>query len=61
MSFFEANYKGYSLNFLTLKQLLIDGGIESNLGPTQNDCKSPDGHPKKIEVFKGTAFVVVQR
>ena len=28
---------------------------ESNPGPTQNDCKSPVGHPKKIKVFKGTA------
>ena len=52
--FLELNYRWYNLNFLKLK-VLIDGDIESNLGPTQNDCKSPVGHPKKIKVFKGTA------
>ena len=51
----ELNYRGYNLNFLKLKQLLVDGDVESNPGPTQNDCKSPVGHPKKIKVFKGTA------
>ena len=35
--------------------MLIDGDIGSNTGPTQNDCKSPVGHPKRIKVFKGTA------
>ena len=34
----ELNYKGYNLNFLKLKQLVIDGDIESNPGPPQNDC-----------------------
>ena len=29
--------------------------MESNPGPTQNNCKSPVGHPKKIKMFKGTA------
>ena len=53
--FLELNYRGYNLNFLKLKQLLIDGDIESNPGPTQNDCKSSVGRPKKIKVFKGTA------
>ena len=53
--FLELNYRGCNLNFLKLKQLLIDGDIESNPGPTQNDCKSPVGHPKKIKEFKGTA------
>ena len=53
--FLELNYRGYNLNFLKLKQLLIDGDIESNPGPTQNDCKSPVGRPKKIKLFKGTA------
>ena len=52
--FLELNYRGYNLNFLKLKQLLIDGDIELNPGPTQNDCKSPVGHPKKIKLFKGT-------
>ena len=53
--FRELNYRGYNLNFLKLKELLIDGGIESTPGPTQSDCKSPVGHPKKIKAFKGTA------
>ena len=53
--FLELNYGGYNRNFLKLKQLLIDGDIESNPGPTQNDCESPVGHPKKIKEFKGTA------
>ena len=26
--------------------------MESNPGPTQNYCKFPVGHPKKIKVFK---------
>ena len=53
--FLELNCKGYNLNFVKLKQLLIDGDIESNPAPSQNDCESPVGRPKKIEVFKGTA------
>ena len=53
--FLELNYRGYNLYFLKLKQLLINGEIESNPWPTQNDCKSPVGLPKKIKVFKGTA------
>ena len=52
--FIELNYR-HNLNFLKLKQLLIDGDIESNPGPTQNDCKSSVGRPKKMKVFKGTA------
>ena len=39
--FLELNCRGYNLNFLKLKHLLIDGDVESNPGPTQNDCKSP--------------------
>ena len=50
--FLWLNYRGYNLK---LKQPLIHGDIESNLGPTQNDCKSPGGCPKKIKVFEGTA------
>ena len=53
--FLELNYRGCNLNFLKLKQLLIDGDIEPNPGPTQNDCKSSVGRPKKSEVLKGTA------
>ena len=51
----ELNYRGYNLNFLKLKQLLVDGDVESNPGPTQNDCKSPVWRPKKIKGFKVTA------
>ena len=47
--FLELNFWGYNFNVLKLKQLLIDGDIESNLGP------SPVGHPKKIKASKGTA------
>ena len=32
-------YKWLNLNFLKSAQLFIDGGIESNQGPTQIDCK----------------------
>ena len=53
--FLELNYRGLNLNFLKLLQLLIDGDIESNPGPTQNDCKSLRVCPKKIRVFKRTA------
>ena len=52
--FLELNYRGLSLNFLKLAQLLIDGDVESNPGSTQNDCTSPSGRPKKIRVFQGT-------
>ena len=53
--FLGSNYRGYNLNILILKQLLITGDIKSNPGPTQNDYKSPVGQPKKIKVFKGIA------
>ena len=52
--FLELNCRWYNLNFLKVKQLLIDCDIESNPVPSQNDCKSPVGCPKKIKVFKGT-------
>ena len=52
--FLELNYRGLSLNFLKLAQLLIDGDVESNPGSTQNDCTSPSGRLKKIRVFQGT-------
>ena len=50
----DLNYRGLNLNFLKLAQLLIDGNVNSNPGPTQNECKSPRGCPKKIKFFKGT-------
>ena len=53
--FVEVIYRGLNLNFLILKQLPIDGNIESNPWPTQNDFKSPVGLPKKMKVFKGTS------
>ena len=53
--FVELNYRGYNLSFHKLKQQHINGDIESNPGPAQNNCKSPVGHPKKIKVFQGTA------
>ena len=43
--FLELNYNSLNLNFLKLKQLLIDGSIVSNRGPTKNDSESPVGHP----------------
>lgn len=33
---------------------MIDSDIDSNRGPTQNDCKSPHGRPNKRKIFKGT-------
>ena len=48
--FLELNYRGHNLNFLKLKQLLINGDIDSNPGPTQNDSKSLAGCQKKIKV-----------
>ena len=47
--FLGLNYTGLNLNFLRLAQLLIDGDIESNPGPTQNDWRSPRGRPKKTK------------
>ena len=49
--FLELNYKGLNLNFLILKQLLIDSDIESNPRPTQNVCNSPVGRKKKIKLL----------
>ena len=43
--FLELNYRGLSVNFLKLKQLLIDGDIESHLVPTEDDFKSPVDRP----------------
>ena len=52
--FLGLNYRGLNLNFLKLKQLLICGDVESNLMPTQKDCKSSGGRPKKIKIFQRT-------
>ena len=41
-----------NLNFLELASLLIDGNTDSNPGPTQNDCKSLCGRPKKLKCLK---------
>ena len=48
--FLELNCRGYYLNFLKLKQLLeqLDEYIESNPGPSQNDCKYPKCDSKKM-------------
>ena len=50
--FLDLNYKRIDLNFLKLVQLRTDSG-ESNPEPRQNDCKSPCGLLKKINVFQG--------
>ena len=52
--FLELIYRGLNPNLLKLAQLLIDGDVESNPWPTQNDFKFPRGRPNKIRVFKGT-------
>ena len=57
--FLELNYRGYNLNFLKLKQLLIDGDIESNPGPTQNDCKSSVGRPEKINLSENKINIAI--
>ena len=54
VNFLELNCKEFNLYFLKLKQLIADGDMESNPGPTQNDSKSPVGHQKKIKIFKAT-------
>ena len=41
-------------SLLKLKQLIRDGDMESNPGPTQNDSKSPFGCKRKIKIFKAT-------
>ena len=49
-----SNYEGLNLNLIKKRQLLLDGEVESNPGPSQNYCRSPFGRPKKIKVFRGT-------
>ena len=44
----SSHFLDVNLNFRRLAQLLIDGNVESNPGPTQNDCKSPRGRPKEL-------------
>ena len=45
----------YDSTFLKRMQLLIDGDVESNPGPTQNivDQSPMKGRPKKVKVSKG--------
>ena len=52
--FLDLNYRGLNLNFLRLAQLLTDGDLESNPGPTQNDCKSLHKRSKNKKVFEET-------
>ena len=59
--FIELNYRGYNLNFLKLKQLLIDADIESNPGPTKNNCRSPVGCPKNQFTSQFTVYFPVFR
>ena len=49
-----SNYEGLSLNLSKRRQLLVDGDVKSNPGPSQNYYKSPRGRSKKIKVFRGT-------
>ena len=44
----SSHFLDVNLNFRRLAQLLIDGDVESNPGPTQNGCKSPRGRPKEL-------------
>ena len=46
----------YDTSFLKLKQLIIDGDVETKPGPTQNTVgKSPmKGRPNKSKGFRGT-------
>ena len=57
--FLELNYGGDNLNFLKLKQLLLHSGIESNPGPTQNDCKSSVGRPEKINLSENKINIAI--
>ena len=50
----------YDVSFLNVSQLLVDGDVESNPGPTDNVDKTPKGKgrrkgtPKKNKGLKGT-------
>ena len=46
----------FDVSFLKILQLLVDGDIESNPGPTDNIEKTPrgKGRPKKSKGFRGT-------
>ena len=50
--FLEINYRGLNLNFLRLKKLFIDGDIELNLVPTQNNLNPQLGFQRKINFLK---------
>ena len=49
-----SNFERLNLSLSKRRQLLVDADVESNPGPSENCCKSPCGHPKKIKVFRGT-------
>ena len=59
--FLELNYRGLNLNFLKLVQLLIDGDIEFNPGPTQNDSKAPCGRPRKKYLKKTPKMLILMK
>ena len=44
---------------LKRRQLLVDGDVESNPGPSQNYYKFSHGRPKKIKVFRGTTKEII--
>ena len=48
-----SNYEELNLNLSKRRQLLVDGDVESNPGPSQKYYKSPCRRPKKIKVFRG--------
>ena len=44
----------YDVSFIELLLLLLDGDIESNPGPVQNNVKTPGkGRPKKVKGMRG--------
>ena len=48
-----ANLELYSLSHLKLSQLLIDGDVESNPGPVDNNCETPKGRGRPKKTAKG--------
>ena len=53
-----SNYEGLNLNLRKRRQLLVDGDVDSNPGPSQNYYKSPcGGTPKKIDLVSDNGKV----
>ena len=53
-----SNYEGLNLNLHKRRQLLVDGDVDSNPGPSQNYYKSPcGGTPKKIDLVSDNGKV----